>query len=170
MYFMLEWFVIDRQHLSRASREPRQTTPKSSSLSLCVRFSRSFPLTPVVSTGYGHTSATAAPQPLCNQFVTHTIQRDGGCTPLPACQIFPWRFLPYFRFCLRELCALGGLCVNSVSFFQRSTLNLEPHSIYAVPPILLRPVISGNFLSPTLVPISMNRPRAGQEASSHVRP
>src|SRR5712692_924262 len=35
------------------------------------------------------------------------------------------------------------------------------------PPI---PYLFGNFISSTLVPISKNRRRAGQEASSHVRP
>src|SRR5260370_4462013 len=32
---------------------------------------------------------------------------------------------PSSRFRLREVCALGDLCVNSVSFFQRSTLDCQ---------------------------------------------
>src|SRR5713226_2090697 len=32
---------------------------------------------------------------------------------------------PSSRFRLRELCALGDLCVNSVSFFQRSTFDCQ---------------------------------------------
>ena len=32
---------------------------------------------------------------------------------------------PSSRFRLRELCALGDLCLNSVSFFQRSTFDCQ---------------------------------------------
>jgi len=31
----------------------------------------------------GHSYTTAAHQPFCNQFVTHSFHRDGGCTPSP---------------------------------------------------------------------------------------
>src|SRR6266478_5908589 len=49
-------------------------------------------------------------------------------------------------------------CVNSVSFFGLPTFNLQLS------------IFPGNFPCPPLVPISKNRPCAGQEASSHVRP
>src|ERR1700687_2364469 len=78
---MLAWVVIDRTH-------SRQFLPKSSSLRtlrLCVEFSDSFHPTSVVSTAYALTLATATPQPLCNQSVTHSFYLDGGHTPLWRC-------------------------------------------------------------------------------------
>ena len=78
---MLAWVVIDRTH-------SRQFLPKSSSLRtlrLCVEFSDSFHPTSVVSTAYALTLATATPQPLCNQSVTHSFYLDGGYTPLWRC-------------------------------------------------------------------------------------
>ena len=76
---MLAWVVIDRTY-------SRQFLPKSSSprtLYLCVEFSDSFRPTSVVPTTYALPVATAAPQPLCNQSVTHSFYLDGGCVPLP---------------------------------------------------------------------------------------
>src|SRR6267378_3715366 len=74
---MLAWVVIDRMYF-------RQFLPKSSSprtLCLCVEFSDSFRPTSVVPTTYALHLATAAPQPLCNQSVTHSFYLDGGCIP-----------------------------------------------------------------------------------------
>src|SRR6267378_4967232 len=74
---MLAWVVIDRTY-------PRQFLPKSSSprtLCLCVEFSDSFRPTSVVPTTYALPLATAAPQPLCNQSVTHSFYLDGGWIP-----------------------------------------------------------------------------------------
>src|SRR6267378_3266260 len=66
---MLAWVVIDRTC-------PRQFLPKSSSLRtlcLCVEFSDSLRPAPVVPTTYALPLATVAPQPLCNQSVTHSF-------------------------------------------------------------------------------------------------
>ena len=74
---MLAWVVIDRTY-------SRQFLPKSSSprtLYLCVEFSDSFRPTSVVPTTYALPLATAAPQPLCNQSVTHSFYLDGGWIP-----------------------------------------------------------------------------------------
>src|SRR6202158_135495 len=81
---MLAWVVIDRTYC-------RQFLPKSSSLRtapaptpsgcLCVEFSDSFHPTSVVSTAYALPLATATPQPLCNQSVTHSFHLDGGWIP-----------------------------------------------------------------------------------------
>src|SRR5882762_8911087 len=79
---MLAWVVIDRTY-------SRQFLPKSSSLRtlcLCVEFSDSLRPTSVVPTTYALTLATAAPQPFCNQSVTHSFYLDGGYTPLCAAQ------------------------------------------------------------------------------------
>src|SRR6267143_1381952 len=72
---MLAWVVIDRTY-------SRQFLPKSSSLRtlcLCVEFSDSLRPAPVVPTTYALPLATVAPQPLCNQSVTHSFYLDGGC-------------------------------------------------------------------------------------------
>src|SRR5258708_21297716 len=77
---MLAWVVIDQTY-------SRQFLPKSSSLRtlcLCVEFSDSLRPTSVVPTTYALTLATAAPQPLCHQSVTHSFYLDGGYTPLCA--------------------------------------------------------------------------------------
>src|SRR5882672_7418062 len=77
---MLAWVVIDRTY-------SRQFLPRSSSLRtlcLCVEFSDSLRPTSVVPTTYALTPATAAPQPFCNQSVTHSFYLDGGYTPLCA--------------------------------------------------------------------------------------
>src|SRR6267143_409912 len=76
---MLAWVVIERTY-------PRQFLPKSSSLRtlcLCVEFSDSLRPTSVVPTTYALPLATAAPQPLCNQSVTHSFYLDGGCIRPP---------------------------------------------------------------------------------------
>ena len=72
---MLVWVVIDRQHL-------RQAAPFAS-----LRSSPLFPLahlSPLLPVAYALPLATAAPQPLCNQSVTHSFYLDGGYTPLRA--------------------------------------------------------------------------------------
>ena len=83
---MLAWVVIDRTY-------SRQFLPKSSTLRtpsaptrsgcLCVEFSDSLRPSSVVPTTYALPLATAAPQPLCNQSVTHSFYLDGGGVPLP---------------------------------------------------------------------------------------
>jgi len=72
---MIAWVSTDRTY-------PRQFLPKSSSLRtlcLCPEFSDSLRPTSVVPTTYALPLATAAPQPLCNQSVTHSFYLDGGC-------------------------------------------------------------------------------------------
>src|SRR5882762_5775835 len=74
---MLAWVVIDRTY-------SRQFLPKSSSLRtlcLCIEFSDSLRPTSVVPNTYALPLATVAPQPLCNQSVTHSFYLDGGCIP-----------------------------------------------------------------------------------------
>src|SRR6267378_4015253 len=69
--------MIDRTH-------SRQFLPKSSSLRtlrLCVEFSDSLRPTSVVPTTYALPLATAAPQPVCNQSLTHSFYLDGGGYP-----------------------------------------------------------------------------------------
>src|ERR1700682_1185092 len=105
---MLAWVVIDRTY-------PRQFLPKSSSprtLCLCVEFSDSFHPTSVVPTTYALPRATAAPQPLGNQSVTHSFYLDGGWIPavaLPSrqrssrmpipCSLSPLFSIPCALFC-----------------------------------------------------------------------
>jgi hypothetical protein len=69
--------VIDRTH-------SRQFLPKSSSLRtlcLCVEFSDPLRPTSVVPTTYALPLATAAPQPVCNQSLTHSFYLDGDGYP-----------------------------------------------------------------------------------------
>src|SRR5216684_867614 len=77
---MLAWVVIDRQL-------PRQAAPLAS-----LHFTPLFPLphlSPLLPTPYGHSYTTDAPQPLCNQSVTHSFDLDGGCVPPPALPLHP---------------------------------------------------------------------------------
>ncbi len=67
-------------------------------------------------------------------------KKGGGPTVLASHLILPSTArCPSSRFRLRELCALGDLCVNSVSFFQRSTFDCQlssspsPNSFTASP-------------------------------------
>ena len=74
---MLAWVVIDRTY-------SRQFPPISSSprtLCLCDEFFDPFPPTSVVPTTYALPLATAPPQPLCSQSVTHSFYLDGGWIP-----------------------------------------------------------------------------------------
>src|SRR5258708_14014214 len=74
---MLAWVVIDRTY-------SRQFLPKSSSLRtlcLCVEFSDPLRPTSVVPTTYPLPLATAAPQPVCNQSLTHSFYLDGDGYP-----------------------------------------------------------------------------------------
>src|SRR6266446_8316969 len=69
---MVAWVVLDRRHYRRAGTFalPLSTPP--------------FPLphlTPLLPYSYGHSYTTSAPQPLCNQSVTHSFYRHGGCSP-----------------------------------------------------------------------------------------
>src|SRR5712692_7761278 len=72
---MVAWVVIDRQH-------HRQAGPFASLLSTPVILLPH--LSPLLPTPYGHSYTTAAPQPLCNQSLTHSFHRHGGCTPSPS--------------------------------------------------------------------------------------
>jgi hypothetical protein len=86
---MLAWVVIDRQHL-------RQAAPFAS-----LHSSPLFPLphlSPLLPVAYALHLPTAAPQPLCNQPVTHSFYLDGGAYPpvaLPARQRSSRMPIPY---------------------------------------------------------------------------
>src|SRR5712692_4687900 len=71
---MVAWVVIDRQH-------HRQAGPFASLLSTPVILLPH--LSPLLPTPYGHSYTTAAPQPLCNQSLTHSFYLDGGVPTLP---------------------------------------------------------------------------------------
>src|SRR6267378_4131070 len=124
---MLAWVVIDRMY-------SRQFLPKSSSLRtlcLCIEFSDSLRPTSVVPTTYALHLATAAPQPLCNQSVTHSFYLDGGCIPpvaLPSRQRssrmpIPVPYILYFSIS----CALFALFLRSPKT-QRFYFQAIPHS------------------------------------------
>src|SRR5216683_3551020 len=66
---MVAWVVIDRQHHRKAG-------PFASLLSTpLIPLPHPSPLLPIP---YGHSYTTAAPQPLCNQSLTHSFHRHGG--------------------------------------------------------------------------------------------
>src|SRR5216683_313320 len=72
---MVAWVVLDRRH-------SRQGGPFALPLS-----SPLFPLphlSPLLPYSYGHSYTTATHQPLCNQSLTHSFHRDGGCTHSPS--------------------------------------------------------------------------------------
>src|SRR6267143_1364104 len=98
--------MIDRTH-------SRQFLPKSSSLRtlrLCVEFSDSLRPTSVVPTTYALPLATAAPQPVCNQSLTHSF--SFFCTPQK-----PNSFI-FKRF--RTLCKkTGGGGISAIRKFLR---------------------------------------------------
>src|SRR6267143_2291422 len=67
---MVAWVVINRQH------PPAALFALPSALFFPLSH-----LSPLLPTPYALLSATAAPQPLCNQSVTHSFCLDGGCAP-----------------------------------------------------------------------------------------
>jgi len=119
---MLAWVVIDRTY-------PRQFLPKSSSprtLCLCVEFSDSFRPTSVVPTTYALPLATAAPQPLCNQSVTHSFYLDGGWIPPSGAALttaisrmpIPCSLSPLFSIPCALFCTFLHSPKNSTLFFS----------------------------------------------------
>src|SRR5712691_371960 len=97
---MVAWVVIDRRHY-------RQAGPFALPLSTLL-----FPpphLSPLLPYSYGHSYTTATHQPLCNQLVTHSFHRDGGCTPrwLPLATAIPTHYpLPTSSSFFSNSCAL----------------------------------------------------------------
>src|SRR6266851_9751094 len=70
---MVAWVVIDRRHYRQAGRFAM------------LLLTPLFPLphlSPLLPYSYGHSYTTATHQPLCNQSLTHSFYRDGGCTSL----------------------------------------------------------------------------------------
>src|SRR5882672_5330753 len=131
---MLAWVVIERTY-------PRQFLPKSSSLRtlcLCVEFSDSLRPTSVVPTTYALPLATAAPQPLCNQSVTHSFYLDGGCicppVALPSRQRssrmpIPCSLSPLFSISCALFCTfLNPQKLNSFIFKRFRTLRQKTQS------------------------------------------
>src|SRR6266478_6629128 len=124
---MVAWVVIDRQ-------QPRQAGPFASLLSTPV-----IPLphlSPLLPTPYGHSYTTATHQPLCNQFVTHSFHRDGGCTtPLlgasTAYALLPIHYLLSFQIRAHSfafLCTFLRLPKTQLISFQAI-----PHSLQKTP-------------------------------------
>src|SRR5713101_4240990 len=69
---MVAWVVLDRRHYRQAGRFAM------------LLLTPLFPLphlSPLLPYSYGHSYTTATHQPLCNQSLTHSFYRDGGCTP-----------------------------------------------------------------------------------------
>ena len=136
---MLAWFVIDRtysrQFLQKSSTLRTPSAPTRSGC-LCVAFSDSLRPTSVVPTTYALPVATAAPQPLCNQSVTHSFYLDGGCVPLfPTCQ---HSNLPMFQ----RVSKLSPLFSHSCALFctflhsrktQLFSFQAFPHSLAKTP-------------------------------------
>ncbi len=119
---MVAWVVIDRQ-------QPRQAGPFASLLSTPV-----IPLphlSPLLPTPYGHSYTTATHQPLCNQFVTHSFHRDGGCTtPLlgasTAYALLPIHYLLSFQIRAHSfafLCTFLRLPKTQLISFQANSLS-----------------------------------------------
>jgi hypothetical protein len=114
-------------------------------------------LSPLLPFSYAHTSSTVAPQPLCNQSVTHSFHPGEGCTPLRAVPLsfttgipsprypipYPLSFqVPAHSFAL--FCAPVKL--NSFVFSRLRTL-LQKHRGVGYPPLHLLPGMS-SFLPP----------------------
>src|SRR5229473_2581644 len=88
---MVAWVVIYRRHhLQSCKSRPMcalhlPSSPSNSKLSTFTfqlsNLQTCTSLSPLFPTPYGHSYTTATPQPLCNQSVTHSFCRDGGCTP-----------------------------------------------------------------------------------------
>ncbi len=132
---MVAWVVIDRQ-------QPRQAGPFASLLSTPV-----IPLphlSPLLPTPYGHSYTTATHQPLCNQFVTHSFHRDGGCTtPLlgasTAYALLPIHYLLSFQIRAHSfafLCTFLRLPKTQLISFQAI-----PHSLQKTPGVEVGPQI-----------------------------
>src|SRR6266481_8634565 len=108
---MVAWVVIDRQ-------QPRQAGPFASLLS-----TPAIPLphlSPLLPTLYGHSYTTAAHQPLCNQFVTHSFSSRRGCTPPRGFNCLcptPYPLSPFFS----NTCALFSISLHFFALTKNST-------------------------------------------------
>ncbi len=130
---MVAWVVIDRRH-------HRQAGPFALPLSTPL-----FPLphlSPLLPYSYGHSYTTAAPQPLCNQSLTHSFYLDGGCTPpagSPLATAIPTHYpLPTSSSFFSHSCALfctflHFFCahqeINSLVFNRFRTLCKKPPGV-----------------------------------------
>src|SRR5713226_1899950 len=136
---MVAWVVIDRRHY-------RQAGPFVLPLSTPL-----FPLphlSPLLPYSYGHSYTTATHQPLCNQSLTHSFYRDGGCTPpagsplateIPTHYPLPTTHLKFFLFTLLRtlLHIFAFFCthqeINPLVFNRFRTLCEKPPGVVYPP-------------------------------------
>jgi hypothetical protein len=129
---MLAWVVIDRRYSGQFP--PISSSPRT--LCLCDESFDPFPPTSVVPTTYALPVATAAPQPLCNQSVTHSFYLDEGIPPSGAALTTAILSNAYAMFPIffifnpvRTLLHFSALPKNSTLLFSsHSALCVKKHS------------------------------------------
>src|SRR6266478_10160105 len=110
---------------------------------------------------------------LSSRFLEFRTFRPSGVSACNGQRVPPISHLPYTlpssvsrNFFICHSCENCRVCTL---YSHSGTHRFAPQPITYVLSIAV-PNLSGNFSSKSVVPISKHRPRAGQEASSHVRP